>query len=105
MFLAIIGLLALPFTLIVSNYWEKFYEDGFWYHDSVEFYRFCSVFFMLNFFLLGWLGGNPVEPFYIIVGLFSTFFYFLFFIFLYKIFLMDKHLYYNVGESYYDINE
>lgn len=44
-------------------------------------YRQFTFFFAIVCFLLGWIGGNPVEPPYVVIGQTCTFFYFAFFLF------------------------
>jgi quinol-cytochrome oxidoreductase complex cytochrome b subunit len=41
-------------------------------------YKFFYILFVFNFFLLGWLGSQPVEGLYVILGALSTCFYFFF---------------------------
>lgn len=42
---------------------------------------FCA-FFVSIFLFLGWIGAQPVEPLYVIMGSVSTFYYFFYFLFL-----------------------
>lgn len=96
MFSALIVLIILPFIVAVNYYNEKGYTYGLWNFESIELYRFLAILFMLNFVLLGWLGGKPVEPFYVYLGLASTFFYFLFFFLVYRLFIYDKELFFDI---------
>jgi hypothetical protein len=96
MFSALIILILLPFIVSVNYYNQKGYTYGLWTFDSIELYRYLAVLFMLNFVLLGWLGGKPVEPFYVYLGLASTFFYFLLFFLVYRLFIYDKKLFFDL---------
>lgn len=73
MLLAILILFAIPYfsglTYVITPDSRFFFKKFFW-------------FFVANFFLLGWIGGQPVEYPYIFIGQCSTFFYFFYFIIL-----------------------
>ena len=57
-------------------------------------YRKLYWFFILNFFLLGWLGGNPVEEPYSSLTTYCTAFYFLYFIILVPLVeIIEQNLY------------
>nr|AWP39919.1 cytochrome b [Clydonella sawyeri] len=69
---AILVLLIMPFIIkseIRSSQFRPFTAFFFWV-------------FLGNCFLLGWLGGQPVEPPYIFLGQFCTVFYFVYFLFI-----------------------
>jgi len=62
----------LPFfnlSLVRSSYFRPFWKSLFW-------------FFVATFLLLGWIGGNPVEYPYVLIGQILTIAYFLYFIFI-----------------------
>lgn len=70
MFFSLIVLLIIPFININevrSTFFRPFFKILFW-------------FFIVDFFLLGWIGKMPVEYPYINIGLIATSFYFLFFL-------------------------
>lgn len=71
MIAAIFILLLMPIlhsSVIISSSWRPFYKFTFWI-------------FVANFFLLGAIGGLPVEEPYLTIGGISAFFYFFFFLF------------------------
>lgn len=67
--LAIIILLILPFLASNSSIRSSAFRP---------FYKFFNWCFAINFLLLGWLGAQPIEDPYIIIGIISTFLYFFF---------------------------
>lgn len=71
MFLSIFTLYFLPF-LTKASFTSSAFRPIF---------RLCFWFFTLDCFILGWIGGNPVEPPFYVIGQVSTFFYFFFFYF------------------------
>lgn len=73
---AILILLVLPFfhvSLVRSAYFRPLWKVLFWL-------------FAANFVLLGWIGGNPVEYPFVIIGQISAIGYFMYFIILVPIF-------------------
>lgn len=73
---AILILLTLPFfniSLIRSSYFRPIWKILFWL-------------FVANFLLLGWIGGNPVEYPYVLIGQILTISYFMYFIVLVPLF-------------------
>lgn len=72
MFSSILILFALPW-LDISKVKSGSYRPVFKIFYSL---------FILNFMLLGWLGGRPAEGVYVYISRFSTFYYFLYFLFL-----------------------
>jgi quinol-cytochrome oxidoreductase complex cytochrome b subunit len=76
MIAAILILLVLPFfhvSLIRSSTFRPLWKILFWL-------------FVANFLLLGWIGGNPVEEPYVMVGQILTITYFMYFIVLVPLF-------------------
>jgi ubiquinol-cytochrome c reductase cytochrome b subunit len=74
--------LLMAFALLI------YFVMPFWSVDSIVFfpsrcrfiYRKLYWFFISNFFLLGWLGGHPVEEPFSSLTTYCTAFYFLFFL-------------------------
>lgn len=70
MFLSIVSLLFLP--VVIPNYKLVIYKP---------YYIYFCWFFAVNFFILGWIGQNPVEAPFTEIGIFSTLLYFFFYLF------------------------
>ena len=69
---AIIVLLIFPFftkSTINSGFFRPIYKLFFW-------------FFIMDFIILAWIGGQPIEDPYYFIGQVATFYYFLYFIFI-----------------------
>lgn len=68
--LAIVVLLVFPFlvnnTAVRATSFRPIFKILFW-------------FFFVNCFILGWIGGKPIEYPYYTIGVFSTVFYFMYF--------------------------
>jgi ubiquinol-cytochrome c reductase cytochrome b subunit len=57
-------------------------------------YRIFFFLFVLNFFFLMWLGGQPVTSIYVILAQISTFFYFFYFIAIIpSLYIIEKKFY------------
>ena len=85
---ALIILLLIPFTNtseIRSTSFRPFFKFFYWL-------------FVIDFFILGWIGQKPVKDIYVLVGQAATFYYFLFFLFLIPVFgiLEMKFIYFKV---------
>jgi ubiquinol-cytochrome c reductase cytochrome b subunit len=76
MFLSILSLYILPY-LSFSKKSSVFFQPLF---------RIVFWFFVVDCFLLGWIGGNPVEHPYYLIGQLTTSFYFFYFYFLVPVF-------------------
>jgi len=82
MFMALLILFILPwidFSCTRSSSFRPFIKFSFW-------------FFICNFFLLLWIGAQPVEQPFISIAFFSTIFYFSFFIILPFISLIENSM-------------
>jgi ubiquinol-cytochrome c reductase cytochrome b subunit len=92
MIFALLYLLILPIhTYYFQNF--KFNQKVYYIHKNPKFrpvFRFVFWCFSFNFFLLGFIGGNPVESPYIYIGEFSTFFYFFSFILFFLSIFLDS---------------
>jgi len=84
MFLALLILLILPYfniSDIRSSIFRPFHNFLFWL-------------FIMNYFILGWIGGCSPESPYIEIGQFATFFYFFYFIIMLPILgFLEKNLF------------
>ena len=85
-FLLLLPFVSRPFAFVRAKTVGSFL--GFWTQKYTIIYRNITVFFFVDFFILGWLGAQPVEDIYIIVGICATVFY-LFYFFIIK-FLIEK---------------
>lgn len=85
---SIISLAVLPFlhfSKIRSSYFRPLFQITFWY-------------FVVNCFILGWIGGNVPEAPYILIGQLSTAFYFLYiFVIVPGTGLLENCLYENIN--------
>ena len=79
-----------------------------WSFDSIQvfparcryIYRKFYWFFILNFFLLGWLGGHPVEEPYSSLSTYCTIFYFIFFIFFIPLIeLIEREIFLDIKKN------
>jgi ubiquinol-cytochrome c reductase cytochrome b subunit len=81
--LAIVIILILPFiskACIRSSQFRPLYQKMFW-------------FFLIDCFILGWIGAKPIEAPYLIIGQLSTIFYFTYFILILPVLnKLDKYL-------------
>lgn len=55
-------------------------------------YSVITFFFIINLLLIGWLGGQAVEPLYLFLGRFSLFLYFFFFFLLILFNIIDYYI-------------
>jgi len=86
---AILILLTLPFfhiSLIRSSLFRPLWKILFWL-------------FAANFLLLGWIGGNPVEYPYVLIGQILTITYFMYFIILVPFFSFLDNIFFFLSRE------
>jgi ubiquinol-cytochrome c reductase cytochrome b subunit len=89
MVLAILIFLIIPYThfsLVRSTYFRPIWRIIIWL-------------FFINFLLLGWIGGNPVEYPYVLIGQILTFTYFTFIIFIFPLLSFLDYLFYFLAKD------
>lgn len=84
----VLTLLAMVFSLALLPFYSKRLSISFGFKPVS---RFCFWLFVLNLFVLGWAGAQPMEHPYIVLGRFCTFFYFFYLFFLHPIILKFEH--------------
>jgi len=95
MLLSIIVLFLLPFFSVLSvrsNIFKPFHKLVFW-------------FLLVDCFILGWVGGKPVETPYVEIGQIATFFYFFYFLFLLPLVNKAEDFLIQSYQLYFDENQ
>ena len=84
--LSIIALIIFPFLInskVNSGYFRPFFKFFFWL-------------FIMDFIILAWIGGQPVEDPYYLIGQIATFYYFLYFIVILPLLVKLENFLYNI---------
>lgn len=84
--LSIFALIIFPFISkpkVNSSFFRPFYKLFFW-------------FFIMDFIILAWIGGKPVEDPYYFIGQMATFYYFFYFLFLLPLLVKLENYIYKI---------